>query len=162
MPESRLRRLLQRADAYGLDPPCCYRRHRHHRTAAGKQPLAVPVEVKKMKRLILVVLSALCAAVFPLGVNPAWALTPDEIISLRNAGVSDQTIQLMIRQEQDAAAGKADDFAPRRETVDKDDKTVIIYSTGRPAASDQSQDKQTEKAWEMLRTIIIDNRRPPQ
>jgi hypothetical protein len=113
-----------------------------------------------MKQVILLVVSAVGAAAFFMGMNAAWALTPDEIIALKNAGVSDQTIQMMIRQEQDAAAGKAGDSQVRKETVDKDGKTVIMYSTGRPSGSDRGQDEQTEKAWEMLRTIIIDTRKP--
>jgi hypothetical protein len=116
-------------------------------------------KVKKMKRLILVCVSAVGAAIFFLGMNSAWALTPEEIISLKNAGVSDQTIQMMIRQEQDAQAGKAGDFPPRKEVVDKDGKTVVIYSTGRPAAPDKSQVEQTEKAMEMMPPVIIDNSR---
>jgi len=94
-----------------------------------------------------------------LGSAAAWALTPEQVIALKNAGVSDQTIQLMIRQEQEAAAGNAD-FSGRKEIKDKDGKTVIIYSTGRPTGNNQAkEEKQTEKAWEMLDKIIIDTRK---
>jgi len=92
-------------------------------------------------------------------VPASWALTPEQVIALKNAGVSDQTIQLMIQQEQEAAKGSPDDSAIRKEIKDKDGKSVIIYSTGRPAGKDRLQeDKQTEKAWEMLRNTIIDTR----
>jgi hypothetical protein len=94
-------------------------------------------------------------------VNNAWALTPEQLISLKNAGVSDQTIQLMIRQVQEAAAGSPDDFPGRKEITDKDGKTVIIYSTGRSTGHNQSkEEKRTEKAWEMLNNLIIDTRKP--
>ena len=93
-------------------------------------------------------------------ISDAWALTPEQVIALKNAGVSDQTIQLMIRQELDAAAGNPVDFSGRKEIKDKDGKTVVIYSTGRPAGNNQvKEEKQTEKAWEMLNNIIIDSRK---
>lgn len=95
---------------------------------------------------------------FPAG--SAWALTPEQVISLKNAGISDQTIQLMIRQEQEAAAGSLDDSPGRKEITDKDGKTVIIYSTGRRRGNTQSkEEKQVEKAWEMLNTLILDTRK---
>jgi hypothetical protein len=91
----------------------------------------------------------------------AWALTPEQVIALKNAGVSDQTIQLMIRQEQDARGEDPADFSGRKEIKDTDGKTVIIYSTGRPAANNRArEEKQTERAWEMLNNIIIDTRKP--
>ncbi len=94
-----------------------------------------------------------------LSITVAWALTPEQVIALKNAGVSDQTIQLMIRQEQDAAQGNPADFSGRKEIKDQDGKTVIIYSTGRFAGSIPiAEEKQTEKAWEMLNNIIIDTR----
>ena len=92
--------------------------------------------------------------------SKAWALTPEQVISLKNAGVSDQTIQLMIRQEQEAAAGSPDDSPGRKEIRDKDGKAVIIYSTGRRAGNNRSKEEmQTEKAWEILKGLIIDTRK---
>jgi hypothetical protein len=96
-----------------------------------------------------------------LSMNRAQALTPEQVIALKNAGVSDQTIQLMIQQEHNAAAGDPAAFSGRKEIKDKDGKTVIIYSTGRAAGNNQArEEKQTERAWEMLNNIIIDTRRP--
>ncbi len=92
--------------------------------------------------------------------NNTWALTPEQVISLKNAGVSDQTIQLMIRQEQEGAVGSPDDSPGRREIRDKDGKAVVIYSTGRRGGNGQSkEEKQAEKAWEMLNNLIIDTRK---
>jgi hypothetical protein len=105
----------------------------------------------------MVIFGAFC--VF-FAVSNAWPLTPEQVISLKNAGVSDQTIQLMIRQEQDAAAVSPDDSPGRKEITDKDGKAVIIYSTGRRAGNNQSkEEKQTEKAWEMLKSLITDTRK---
>jgi hypothetical protein len=113
--------------------------------------------MRNMTRFGAVIFWAYC--VF-LTVSYAWALTPEQVISLKNAGVSDQTIQLMIRQEQEAAAGNPEDSPGRKEITGKDGKAVIIYSTGRRAANNQSkEEKQTEKAWEMLNNLIIDTRK---
>ena len=113
-----------------------------------------------MKRLIRFTTTQCGLLSLFLSISNAWALTPEQVIALKNAGVSDQTIQLMIRQEQDAAAGNPADFSGRKEIKDKDGKTVIIYSTGRPAGNNQAkEDKQTERAWEMLNNIIIDTRK---
>ncbi len=116
-----------------------------------------------MKVVIRFVVSMLwCSCVF-VTVPAAWALTPEQVLSLKNAGVSDQTIQLMIRQEQEAAAGSPADSPGRKEIKDKDGKAVIIYSTGRRGGHNQSkEEQQTEKAWEMLNNLIIDNRKSKQ
>jgi hypothetical protein len=88
---------------------------------------------------------------------PCFALTPQQVIELKKAGVSDQTIQMMIRQEE----GK-DPFAAigTREIKDKDGNTVIIYTTGSgtPGNADDEEKKNLDRAWEMLNNMIIDNR----
>ncbi len=113
-----------------------------------------------MKRKIRFAVMIVVIACLFLSIYNAWALTPEQVIALKNAGVSDQTIQLMIRQEQDAVAGNPADFSGRKEIKDKDGKTVIIYSTGRPAGNNRAEEEmQTKKAWEMLNNIIIDTRK---
>jgi hypothetical protein len=113
--------------------------------------------MRNMILFVVVVFGAFCAF---FTVGNTWALTPEQVISLKNAGVSDQTIQLMIRQEQEAAAGSPDDSPGRNEITDKDGKAVIIYSTGRRAGKNQSkEEQQTEKAWKMLNSLIIDTRK---
>ncbi len=115
-----------------------------------------------MNRMIVFVATIVGALYFLLALNGAWALTPEQVVTLKNAGVSDQTIQLMIRQEQEGAAASPDDSPGRKEIKDKDGRAVIIYSTGSPTGNSRSrEEKQTERAWEMLRNIIIDNRRTP-
>jgi hypothetical protein len=113
--------------------------------------------MRSMTRFVLVILGTFCVS---FAISNTWALTPEQVISLKNAGVSDQTIQLMIRQEQEAIAGSPADSPGRKEIKDKDDKTVIIYSTGRRTGNNRSkEEQQTEKAWEMLNNLIINNRK---
>ncbi len=113
-----------------------------------------------MKRLIRFTTTQCAVLILFLSIGSAWALTPEQVIALKNAGVSDQTIQLMIRQEQDAAAGNPADFSGRKEIKDKDGKTVVIYSTGPSTGNTHAQEEeQTKKAWEMLNNIIIDTRK---
>jgi hypothetical protein len=116
-----------------------------------------------MNRVLLYVLAivGIATSYAFLSTSYTWALTPDEVIRLKNAGVSDQTIELMIRQEQEVGKRRPEDAEVRKEIKDEDGKSVIRYSTGRPTGdTGGAADKQTEKAWEMLRTIIIDNRKP--
>jgi hypothetical protein len=86
-----------------------------------------------------------------------YALTPQQVIDLKKAGVSDQTIQMMIEQEEKAK----DPYATMgtKEIKDKDGNTVIIYTTGKSTDSDDDEEKKVEKAWEMLRNITIKQKR---
>jgi hypothetical protein len=112
-----------------------------------------------MKGMVRLVVMGFCAFAVIFIFRNVWALTPEQVISLKNAGVSDQTIQLMIRQEQEAVAGTPDSPG-RKEVIDKDGKSVIIYSTGHGTGNSQGQEgKQTEKAWEMLNSLIVDTRK---
>jgi hypothetical protein len=100
----------------------------------------------------------LTALVFFLGAlfaaNTVFALTPQQVIDLKKAGVSDQTIQIMIKQEE-----AKDPYATMgtREVTDKDGNTVIIYTTGNNTNStiDDEEKKNVERAWQMLNNIII-------
>lgn len=86
--------------------------------------------------------------------SSCFALTPQQVIDLKKAGVSDQTIQIMLKQEEakdpNAAIGT-------REVKDKDGNTVIIYTTGNSTntAADDEEKKNVERAWQMLNNIII-------
>ena len=90
----------------------------------------------------------------------SYALTPEQVLQLQKAGVEEKTIQLMIEQE--IAAGASDPYEKMgtREIKDQDGNTVVIYSTGRPSGgnSDQDEQEKVNRAWEMLRNIIIDAR----
>ena len=63
----------------------------------------------------------------------------------------------MIEQEEKAK----DPYATTgtKEIKDKDGNTVIIYTTGKSADSDDDESKKVEKAWEMLRNITIKQQR---
>ena len=87
----------------------------------------------------------------------SYALTPQQVIDLKKAGVSDKTIQMMIEQEEKAK----DPYATMgtKEIKDKDGNTVTIYTTGKSADVDDEEAKKVEKAWEMLLNITIKQKR---
>jgi len=88
----------------------------------------------------------------------AYGLTADQVLKLKNAGVSDATIQLMIRQEMEAAKNPYEQFG-RREIRDGDGNAVIVYSTGSASSSaGDLEAEKAEKAWDLLRNLIIDAR----
>ena len=86
-----------------------------------------------------------------------FALTPQQVIDLKKAGVSEQTIQIMIKQEE-----AKDPYATigTREVQDKDGNTVSIYTTDNStiSAADDEEKKNVDKAWQMLNNVIIDKR----
>lgn len=88
------------------------------------------------------------------------ALTSEQIIKLKKAGVSDKTIQMMIEQERDARQENPSDLIGVREVKDKEGNVVTIYSTGRPTKESpgDTEEAKVEKAWKMLQNMIIDNR----
>jgi cytochrome c-type biogenesis protein CcmE len=113
-----------------------------------------------MKRLkiagfVLVLIALSCTWVY--------ALTTEEVLKLKKAGVSDETIRTMIEQEKAAAERNPSDQMGVREVKDAEGNVSVNYSTGAPAASTQNQSEQekVEKAWKMLQNqnMIIDNRR---
>ena len=107
-----------------------------------------------MKKTMIVSAVLLCVLLLT---TSGFALTPQQVIDLKKAGVSDQTIQMMLKQEE----GK-DPYATigTREVKDKDGNTVIIYTTGNStnSAADEEEKKNVDRAWEMLNNIIIDKR----
>ncbi|HOT49132.1 MAG TPA: hypothetical protein PLH28_08630 [Syntrophales bacterium] len=113
--------------------------------------------MKKLRR------TALALTLIVLYAGSAFALTAEEVIKLRKAGVSDETIRLMIEQER---AGRQDNPADRigvREVKDADGARSVLYSTGKPSAPGQNESEQekVDRAWKMLRNqnVIIDDRR---
>ncbi len=90
----------------------------------------------------------------------AYSLTADEVRALKKAGVSDETIQIMLQQEREAKVRGPYDQMGVREIRDKEGNTYIVYSTGKPSGSDTSdaEKERVEKAWRMLQNIIIDRR----
>ena len=104
-------------------------------------------------------------AIMIIALHAIWAhaLTTDEVIKLKKAGVSDETIRTMIEQERDAKERNPSDQIGVREVKDAEGNTSVIYSTGAPTAPTQggSEQEKVEKVWKMLQNqnMIIDNRR---
>lgn len=83
----------------------------------------------------------------------AWALTADEVIRLKNAGVSDQTIQKMIEQDKKGGGQQG----PVSETRDQ-----VIYRAG-PSdqeieAQERRERRKEDKAMDATGNVIIDQR----
>lgn len=94
---------------------------------------------------------------------PASALTVDEVLYLKQNGVSDETIQLMIQQEmQHERLSDPNKNIGVHKIVEPDGKSTTIYSTGQNEHRDdyveESEREKRDKAWEMLHNIVIDTR----
>jgi len=113
-----------------------------------------------MKNLIKIAI-----AIMIIALHAGWAdaLTTEEVIKLKKAGVSDETIRLMIEQERAGGQPNPADQIGVREVRDAQGNVTVNYSTGAPPANTQNQSEQekVEKAWKMLQNQnrIIDNRR---
>ncbi len=102
-------------------------------------------------------IGAMLAVAFFAGIS--YALTPEQVLQLKKAGVEDRTIRMMIQQEREAAENPADRIGSR-EIKDREGNSVVIYSTGKTKeqAGDPEQEK-VDQAWRMLQNMIIDPRR---
>jgi len=81
----------------------------------------------------------------------SYAITPEQVIALKKAGVSDKTIQIMLEQEKEHT----------KVVKDGEGNVYIIYSTGQPKQEDRTnitEEEKLEKAWKLLENIIIDKR----
>lgn len=99
--------------------------------------------------------------IIALSVTWADALSTEQVIRLKKAGVSEETIRIMLEQERAAKERNPYDQIGVREIKDSEGNTSVIYSTGAPttpAQGDPEREK-VEKAWKMLQNMIIDNRR---
>jgi hypothetical protein len=91
--------------------------------------------------------------------QPVLALSTEQVLALKKAGVDDQTIRAMIAQEAAAQAGRQSN-AGVREIKDGDGNTSVIYSPGfRPRELDEAEQKKLDRAWDMLQRVIIDGRK---
>lgn len=82
----------------------------------------------------------------------AQALTTDEVIRLKKAGVSDETIQKMLEQERSGGLQRG----PVTETKDK-----ITYKAGNPARVQRKKRHERwkeEKAMDAVGNVVIDAR----
>ena len=98
------------------------------------------------------------AAAFLLLLTPELkALTTEEVIQLKEKGVSDKTIQLMIESETEKKE-HVEETSGIKEVKTSANKSEIIYSTGSPATRkiDIEEQKKMDNAWEMLRNLNIE------
>lgn len=80
-------------------------------------------------------------------------------MALKKAGIDDKTIQMMILQEE-AAKERGGDTMGVVEIKDKDGNVTTVYSTGAPNVFLSEKERQNlERAWDMLKHLIIDGRR---
>lgn len=109
-----------------------------------------------MKKAMLALL--LAAALLGSAASVCRALTPEQVVELKRAGVEDQTLRLMMAQEAQAKGSPA--TMGVREIRDRDGNTVILYSSGAGTAeaARAEEARKVEKAWEMLRGIVVDQR----
>jgi len=98
------------------------------------------------------------AAAFLLLLTPKLkALTTEEVIQLKEKGVSDKTIQLMIQSETEKKE-HVKETSGIKEVKISDNKSEIIYSTGGPATTKIAAEEQNkmDNAWEMLKNLNIE------
>lgn len=88
------------------------------------------------------------------------ALTPEQVVQLKKAGVEEKTIQLMIEQEIAAENRNSYDTLGTKEVKDASGNSIIIYSTGRPTGGnlDREEQEKLDRAWEMLQNITIETK----
>lgn len=102
-------------------------------------------------RAILMILTA----GLMLAASASWALTPQEVIRLKKAGVSEATIQKMLEAEQKGGGGAT---GPVTETKDE-----VIYRAGegsreRAQRNAEHERWKEEKALDAAGNVIIDQR----
>ncbi|MGA6924546.1 MAG: hypothetical protein WBY88_02625 [Desulfosarcina sp.] len=106
------------------------------------------------------ILAAICLCMsLPAYVN---ALTVEEILLLKQNGVSEQTIRLMIASEMQAEQNRAAESEMGVRTIMRPGgQPAIVYSTGSSGADTRNPEERLreERAWDMLRHIIVDARR---
>jgi hypothetical protein len=113
-----------------------------------------------MRKTSLPLAICLLLIAFPL---LSFALTVDEVLHLKQEGVSDETIQLMIQQEmqRERLSDPNKNIGVHR-VVEPDGKSATIYSTGenerRDDCEEETEREKRDKAWEMLHNIVIDTR----
>lgn len=110
-----------------------------------------------MRRLLLAVLATLVLA------GAAWALSADEVLKLKQAGVSDATIQKMLEQERQAGAGAGGgQSGPVKETND-----AVTYGAGQNVPQKAREHEQRErwkeeKSLDVLKGVVVDQRQLPR
>ena len=109
---------------------------------------------QKMKKTAIF---ALAAAFLFLLTPELKSLTTEEVIQLKEKGVSDKTIQLMIQSETEKKE-HVKEASGIKEVKTSDNKSEIIYSTGGPSTTkiDAEEQKKMDNAWEILNNLNIE------
>lgn len=104
----------------------------------------------RIRRSVRGCLASLLVAVILLCPGAGTALTAEEIVALKKAGVDNETIRLISVKEDGGVA----------ELEGEEGNAVIYYSTGRSAGEDKKavEREKFEKALRMLENIRIDTR----
>ena len=112
-----------------------------------------------MKAAILFLAGCLCCLI--LIPTAAPALTDEEVRLLRQNGVPETTIRMMRESERRAGTETSDHSMGVRTITRPNGQPAIVYSTGssRSTAAEDNARLQEERAWEMLRYLIVDTRR---
>ncbi len=95
-----------------------------------------------MRKTVFLIICFLMIGGLPAGLA---ALTPEEVLMLKEAGVEEATIRMMIEQSRPGIS---------------EDEESIRYSTGTSRREDprKVEAEKVERAWEMLNNLIIDAR----
>ena len=109
-----------------------------------------------MKKLFLLLF---VFSLFLMIANAVSALTVEDIIKLKKAGVSEETIQMLIM---DPPSGP-DRTMGTWVVKDPHGNEVVIYTTGMGKTDGEEDQEMTEqekrnKSWEMLKHLVIDGR----
>lgn len=105
---------------------------------------------------VLTILILVCG-----GSSAVFALTPEEVLALKKAGVGDETIRVMMQQEREGMASAKGPAMGKREIRDSRGDVSIEYSTGPGKSSGVSdvEKQKADRAWEMLPHLIVDSRK---
>lgn len=117
-------------------------------------------DISKGEAMNIRILLALFCLVWVLPAASA-ALTVEEILLLKQNGVSETTIQMMLQSEIEAQRQSANGDPMGIKTITRPNgQPAIVYSTGSEDHDRwQAEERLKEdRAWEMLRHIIIDTR----
>ncbi len=105
-----------------------------------------------MKKIFILIIAIVLFSPF----SRSHALTADQVLKLKKAGVSDATIQMMLKQELEGRSNAYDKLGTR-EVKDESGNTAIVYSTG-SSTVDQDEKEKVENAWKMLQNMVNDRK----
>ncbi len=141
--------------------------HHNGSFGAGSPPKAVrPVTLFRERTSGYFCLIIVCLIMIFWFTTGAFALTIEEIMKLKKAGVSDETIQLLIKTEHEERERQRR-YDPARMVGSKEitlpdgRKQVIYYSVTDPVEAERQrkeEEEKLEKSWDVLKHLIIDQR----